>query len=507
MAIIKPEQLSSGSYSISGSFSGSFQGDGSQLSGIAASKWSGSNPITRDSNVEITGSLQVTGTVSGSFVGDGSQLTGVEAFPFTGSAEITGSLNVIGTSQTSQLGVGASPSGSTKLDVRAQGALSTDIAFRVRNSADTSNMFTVNGDGTQTWFTPGNNVLNSIKSGAFNIIQYGNDAFGNIAVGYNSSNMITPTTAYNTVLGANASSGVNSSFAIGIGWGSIVNGAGNICIGRTRTIGSYSIKIGYDGGASQYGGTNSIHLGKTVSGNNITADNVFMTYFNSQSSSTLTRSNGSFGLLGQQAYIITNGTGALGLTTFMGDGGNTLVVRNHPSIPTLNITDSFQQYSADIVAGNAAPHFRTENGNVIKLYQQSAVTSSQGLADVLTNVGLLATGSSIAASSAFPYTGSAQITGSLTVTGSIYTDSTIYSPFAISLNFLSAQTYSYKTPYAIQVNSVESDPSASIEIIYQASGSSEVTSSYSFGSTVNKFDKLIVTPSSASLVILNSIRI
>jgi hypothetical protein len=31
------------------------------------------------------------------------------------------------------------------------------------------------------------------------------------------------------------------------------------------------------------------------------------------------------------------------------------------------------------------------------LYQQSAVTSSQGLADVLTNVGLLATGSSIAA--------------------------------------------------------------------------------------------------------------
>ena len=50
------QQLPTGSYSISGSFSGSFQGDGSQLSGIAASKWSGSNPITRDSNVEITGS-------------------------------------------------------------------------------------------------------------------------------------------------------------------------------------------------------------------------------------------------------------------------------------------------------------------------------------------------------------------------------------------------------------------------------------------------------------------
>jgi hypothetical protein len=34
MAIIKPEQLSSGSYNISGSFSGSFQGDGSGLNNL-----------------------------------------------------------------------------------------------------------------------------------------------------------------------------------------------------------------------------------------------------------------------------------------------------------------------------------------------------------------------------------------------------------------------------------------------------------------------------------------
>jgi hypothetical protein len=107
----------------------------------------------------------------------------------------------------------------------------------------------------------------------------------------------------------------------------------------------------------------------------------------------------------------------------------------------------------------------------------------------------------------FPYTGSAIVSGSLQVTGSIYTDSTIYSPFTIALNFETPTTYIYKTPHSFRADSVESDPSASIEIIYQASGSSEVTSSYSFGSTVNKFDKLIVTPSSASLVILNSIRI
>jgi hypothetical protein len=290
-----------------------------------------------------------------------------------------------------RLGVGATPATNVRVDVRAQGTLSTDLAFRVRNSADTANIFSVNGDGTQNWLLAANNALSSIKAGTFNIIQYGNDNFGNVAVGHNSSNMIVPTTTYNTVLGASASSGASSTFAIGIGWGSIVNSTAGIVIGRTRVNGNYAIRIGYDGGASQYGGTNSIHLGRTTSGNDIAADNVFMTYFNSQSSSTLTRSNGSFGLLGQQSYIITNGTGALGTDTHMGNGGNTFVVRNHPNVPSTNVTDSFQQYSADIIAGNAAPHFRTENGNIIKLYQQSSagITTVGQLVAVLQNLGLL----------------------------------------------------------------------------------------------------------------------
>jgi len=65
MAIIKPEQLRSGLYSISGSFSGSFQGDGSRLTGLEAFPYTGS--------AIITGSLQVTGSVniSGSLVASG----------------------------------------------------------------------------------------------------------------------------------------------------------------------------------------------------------------------------------------------------------------------------------------------------------------------------------------------------------------------------------------------------------------------------------------------------
>ena len=44
-----------------------FKGDGSQLTGIVSSKWTGSNPISRQSDVEITGSLRVTGGVTASY--------------------------------------------------------------------------------------------------------------------------------------------------------------------------------------------------------------------------------------------------------------------------------------------------------------------------------------------------------------------------------------------------------------------------------------------------------
>lgn len=46
-----------------------------------------------------------------------------------------------------RLGIGATPSTSVPLDVRSQGTLSTDVGFRVRNSANTANLFDVQGDG------------------------------------------------------------------------------------------------------------------------------------------------------------------------------------------------------------------------------------------------------------------------------------------------------------------------------------------------------------------------
>lgn len=39
-----------------------------------------------------------------------------------------------------------------------------------------------------------------------------------------------------------------------------------------------------------------------------------------------------------------------------------------------SVTDGYLQYSADVTAGNAAPHFKTESGNVIKLFTSPAYT-------------------------------------------------------------------------------------------------------------------------------------
>jgi hypothetical protein len=283
-----------------------------------------------------------------------------------------------------RLGVGATPNTAVRLDVRAQGALSTDIAFRVRNSADSADIFSVRGNNNIYLAEGTFNGSNTIFHGSTSLLQYSHNANSSIALGQGAA--FTNATNYNTIVGASSTTGATVGFGIALGYSVLVTATGAIGIGdRARAGGINSIRIGNsDGGASAYTGTNSIHLGKTISGNSITADDVLMTYFNSQSSSTLTRANGSFGLLGQQSYIIGNGGGTYGIETFMGNGGNTLVVTNHPSVPSTNILNTFQLYSNDITAGNAAPHFRTENGSIVKLYQE---TTGVAAATLVSNAG------------------------------------------------------------------------------------------------------------------------
>jgi len=85
--------------------------------------------------------------------------------------------------------------------------------------------------------------------------------------------------------------------------------------------------------------------------------------------------NGFAGLSVGGSYTMTGGNLGIGHSAFGTSATKTISV-NSGTAPSTSPTDAFQLYSADITAGNAAPHFRTENGGIIKLYQQTTGVTS-----------------------------------------------------------------------------------------------------------------------------------
>jgi hypothetical protein len=201
-----------------------------------------------------------------------------------------------------RLGVGATPNTSTRLDVRAQGALSTDVAFRVRNSADSANIASIAGNGS---FVFGANYLNWVSN----------------------------------ISGTAELTGITSARLVG----------GGTTHDTSLLISSTDIWLRHVIVKHQIGGS-SILWKSTYNGNN----SVFELIESTKQSNIL---------------VIGNGTGIISNPTY---------------------ANAFQQYSADITAGNAAPHFRTENGSIIKLYKQDLPTSPTNaeLATFLSNLGL-----------------------------------------------------------------------------------------------------------------------
>ena len=102
------------------------------------------------------------------------------------------------------------------------------------------------------------------------------------------------------------------------------------------------------------------------------------------------------GVLGGN-YFSTNV--GIGTTAFGSSATKTLSIGSGTA-PTTSPADAFQMYSADQTAGNACPHFRTENGGIVKLFQQAAIADAAGgdevakinaILGVLRNAGLIGT--------------------------------------------------------------------------------------------------------------------
>lgn len=138
--------------------------------GIQPTLVSGTNIKTINGNSILgSGNITVGGGITIGTTAITSGTVGRILFEGTGNV-VQQSASLFWDNTNARLGVGATPSTAVRLDVRAQGALSTDIAFRVRNSADIRDIFNIRGNRTIELLsdTPATNGGISITSGSYN---------------------------------------------------------------------------------------------------------------------------------------------------------------------------------------------------------------------------------------------------------------------------------------------------------------------------------------------------
>ena len=282
------------------------------------------------------------------------------------------------------VGIGSATTLGARLDVRAQGALSTDIAFRVRNSADTANLMSVQGDG----------VLNLAHSSDITRIAINATTIGQaaIAIGSGNSGLKTVCVGY-----GNDASGTEGAV---IGQGNIAASAGScgIIVGYNNNhVNGVVIGKSNSGGNSLIFGNSNAIGGSGPTNNRVIAFGNGMTETSGNAKLPHTFMFGSYATTGNKAGLSFRSNNInhllLGYDIMSGSyssttGTNWIGVANGTA-PDGQV-DAFQQYSADITAGNAAPHFRTENGSIIKLYKQDLPTNPTNaqIATLLSNLGL-----------------------------------------------------------------------------------------------------------------------
>ena len=236
-----------------------------------------------------------------------------------------------------RLGVGATPLTTVRLDVRAQDALSTSLAFRVRNSADTQNIIQVRNNG---------DVYIGLNAGAVNT-GVGNSFFGRSAGTVNSTGINN--SFFGTQAGQTNSTGGSNAFFGALAGGNNQTQSQNVAIG-------FQAGFALSTGAAATAIINSIFIGRDSRPLNDTQTNQIV--------------------IGESARGLGSNSIAIGNTTttlFKLWGAGLL---QNVTAPAAAVIDNFHIYANDIVAGNSAPHFRTEAGNVIKLYRETTAVAS-----------------------------------------------------------------------------------------------------------------------------------
>lgn len=296
--------------------------------------------ITLGTGLSLTGTtLNVTG--SGITIGTTPITSGtVGRLLFEGTGNVVSeSANIFWDNPNSRLSLAMGNAPGARLDVLGVGTASTDISLRLRNSANTANLFLAVGS-TQFIFgqattTPSGMVLMRHNYGAATDIL-------TIQQGTYSNTLFRVRDENTAVTGT---------------MGSIYFG-GRIYNQTAQTTQQFDLG-GFGLGASYGDNLNNIVLLSNV-GNvgdgtgSIVVSTSSNFYVNSQTTKKykFEANKGNLGIA--QMSFGTNGTNVLAIATGVA--------------PTTSPADCYQTYSSDIVAGNAAPHFRTENGDVVRLY-------------------------------------------------------------------------------------------------------------------------------------------
>lgn len=227
------------------------------------------------------------------------------------------------------IGIGIGTPGA-KLDVKCGGALSTDIALRVRNSVDTGNIIDARGNSTINFFPAVSNPVFNINSNV------------NPTVNFYDANGLGAIIAHRYQTNpANASNLMSQSI----------------------NFASYGVSGGTNGGAKINHFINTYNWGNTYDAQK---EGGYSLYFDSTNNfEGVVNSKKAFWISPDKRQFIYNKTG---------------------DVITAQ-TDAFCFYSDDQTAGNAAPHFRTENGDIIKLFKGAALTAADAtLATAITRI-------------------------------------------------------------------------------------------------------------------------
>jgi hypothetical protein len=163
---------------------------------------------------------------------------------WTGTNTQSGDSGLIWDNVNKRFGIGATPNSGVLLDVRAQGALSTDTVFRVRDNADNSNIISVLGNGilqhTSVFLTRISTTTNvytfpRILSETFKMmysVKFGTDLRGGEYICVQNETTINTIHTFPTEFGD--TSGINFTFSIS---------GGNIVVTANVTTGRWDIKL------------------------------------------------------------------------------------------------------------------------------------------------------------------------------------------------------------------------------------------------------------------------